>query len=132
MIHDSSEGGYIALMSAIIVASVLTIAVFSMSYKSFTTRFNLLVVEYKKRSLNLAEACIHIAILKIIEDNSYAGSETIVFGDDECRIINITGTYTIHAQAYAPKIGFRRAVSNIEVVLNPDLSTADWKEVPNF
>lgn len=133
-IHNSSEAGYIALISSIIIAGVLMAVVFTLSFKSFMTRFNILDTEYKKRSFSYAEACADVAILRVIENSSYTG-ETIPFGSEECIIAvtgGPTGPFTIRAESSVPKAGSRKAVSNIEVTLDSSFSVTDWKEVSNF
>lgn len=128
-LQATSESGYIALISSIIIAGVLMAVVFTLSFKSFMTRFNILDAEYKKRSFNYAEACVDTAILKVIENNSYAG-ETIAFGSEEC-IVTHPSLYIIKAKSSVPKSGSNQAVSNIHVMLNSDFSVANHKEVPN-
>ena len=135
MIHNTNkESGYLALMSAIIIAGVLMAVVFTLSFKGFMTRFNLLDNEYKKRSFNYAQACADTAILKVIENNSYAG-ETIPFGTEEC-IVTVThsGTYIIQAKSLVPKSVTiaNKATSNIKVILNADFSVASRKECRVF
>ena len=108
--------------------------VFTLSFKSFMTRFNILDTEYKKRSLSYAEACADTAMLRVIENSSYSG-ETISFGSEEC-IITVTGgptgPFTIHAKSSVPNTGLHKAVSNIELILSPSFSVTDRKEVSNF
>lgn len=127
--HTGQEG-YLALMSSIIIAGVLMAAVFSLSFKSFMTRFNILDAEYKKRSFSYAEACADTAVLKVIENNSYAG-ETILFGSEEC-VITHPSLYVIQAKSSVPKSSSHKAVSNIEIRLNTDFSVASQKELSNF
>lgn len=126
----NTQGGYIALMSAIIIAGVLMVVVFSMSFKGFMTRFNLLDSEYKKRSLNLAEACANTAVLKVIENSSYTGGEAITVNGENCSIVSVVvsgSQYIIRSSAVV-----QEAVSNVEITLNSDFSLARWEEVPNF
>ena len=113
------ESGYIALMSAIIISAVLTTVVFALNSNSFLTRFSILENEYKKRSFNLAETCANLALLKKVEDLSYAGGETLLVKGKSCLVspLNSYGSeYVIDARA---NIG--GAISNIR--LNVDKTT---------
>ncbi len=83
------EDGYVALISAIIIAGVLMAFVFSISRASFLARFNLLDKNAKENSLQLAEGCANIAVLRLIEDESYAGNETIFIGSENCSVLGI-------------------------------------------
>lgn len=133
MIQNSSEKGYIAIISSIIISGVLMTVVFTLSFKGFNTRFNFLDAEHKKQSLNFAEACVNTAVLKIIEFGvSYIG-ETITFGDEECAVtVTGVGPFIIQAKSSVPKGGARKAVSNVKVTLNSDFSITEWIEVPVF
>ncbi len=133
---NTNQDGYIALISSIIIAGVLMAVVFSLSFKSFMTRFNILDTEYKKRSFSYAEACADMAILKVIENSSYA-SGSVAFGTEGC-VVTVTGgpvgPFVIQAKSSVPGSGInpRKAVTNILVNLNPNFSVAGRKEVPNF
>jgi hypothetical protein len=130
ILGHSGQEGYIALMSSIIIAGVLMAVVFTMSFKSFMTRFNILDMEYKSRSLNYAETCANTAILKVIENNAYTG-ETISFGTESCTV-TVTGTYVINAKSSVPQANANKAVSNIQITLDSAFSVTNRKEVANF
>lgn len=131
MIHNTKQDGFILLMSSVVISAVLVAVVFSLSFSGFFTRFNLLDSYNKEASLNLAGACGDIAVLKKIQDNSYAGSETLAISSDQCSIRPIPTTPPIIIKTTATKNG---AVSNI--VIDLDSSTPPtvtrWREVGSF
>lgn len=66
------ESGYIALISAIVISSLLLIITFTANFSSFFARFNILDSEYKKVSTGLAEACAETAILEIAKNPAWS------------------------------------------------------------
>src|SRR3989344_2331312 len=65
-LYGNASGGFIALISAVIISLVLMVVVFSVSTLAFFSRFNQLDSEYKEKSSALAESCVDLAILKLI------------------------------------------------------------------
>ena len=84
--------------------------------------------EYKERSIGLADACADIALLKLSEDATYIGGESVPVDGDSCDIhpINTVGTdFRINTEAI-----FNEAETNIEVfAATADLSISSWGEV---
>jgi len=91
------QGGYIALISAIIISFILTGLVYAAARASFDARFDSLNAEYKHISEGLTESCINAALLKLAQNPNYAPNapENISLGTDEfgntkqCAIENI-------------------------------------------
>lgn len=130
MLHNTnSQSGFILLMTSIVISAILVAVVFSLSFSGFFTRFNLLDSYNKEASLNLANACGEIAILKFIQDNNYSGNETLSVGSESCVILLISsGSFEIKTTAV--KYG---AVSNIVINLDPTtLAVTRWREVGGF
>ncbi len=128
-IRNSSESGYIALMSAIIISAVLATAVFSLSSSGFMARFNVLEREFKSRSYYLADACADAALLKKIEDPYYSGPETLTINGDNCSIISVVSSgsqYLIKSQAVIQK-----ATTNIRLTVDRGtFSVISREEIP--
>ena len=127
MISKNRDKGFIALITAIAISLILLVITVTLNQSGFLTRSTLLDSEYKERSSALAEACVDVALLKLVNDPSYLGSETITIGSDSCDIRPIT-LPTIETRAV-----FQQAATNLEVVIDPsDLSVVSWNEVPSF
>ncbi len=123
------KSGFAALMSTIILSVILLLIATNLGLTGFYGRSDILDSELKKRSSTLAEACVDTALLKLAENPSYAGSESInVSGADTCNIllinpavdpiiINTTGV-------------FMNATTKLEVKVNAsDLSLVSWEEI---
>ncbi len=80
----NTEQGYIALISAIIIALVLLVMTAAVSQAAFFARFNALDAEYKRISLGLAESCVNVALLRISQSYGTPPSpDTIHVGTDD-------------------------------------------------
>jgi hypothetical protein len=131
----NSNGGFIALITAIVISILLISITFTLSFASFFGRFNILSSEFKEKSSGLAEACVDVALLKLANDPSYgpmAGGDIVMIGSDSCKIISVqqgtpvAGQLTIKTQAV-----FHDSYTNIKVVANSsNLSIVSWEEVP--
>lgn len=138
MTNFKNNNGFVALMSAIVIAILLLSITLTLSFTGFFARFNVLDTEYKKLSVSLAEACADTALLKFSQDSAYIGGETIEVGDYECTITSVeedepvSGQVTILTTASFPTSTPQKAVTNLEVVASE--STFDiisWEEVPD-
>ncbi len=122
------NSGFIALMSAIIMSSILLILINGLNLKEFYTQTNILDSELKEKSLYLAEACADTAILKIIHNPHYnPTNETVNVGEDTCIIQSITGNQekTIYTQA-----NYRNYFTNLKIIINStNLSVISWEEI---
>lgn len=129
------QGGYIALMSAIIISALLIVISVTLSFTGFFARFNILDAEFKNRSLGLAEACANAALLKLAEDSSFSGNQTVAVGTDSCMIFGVAtsaGKFVFKTQGIYPATGAKRAYSNIALQASAaDLSIVSWEETPN-
>lgn len=136
ILRPSSEEGFLALMSAIIISAVLMIVVFSVSFSGFMTRFNILDSEYKTKSYSLAEGYISDSFIvlaqKLSENPSYPGTggQVSLGGLDYYEIIVSGASVTIKAHSVV-----ERATTNIQVegtYSGGSLVIDSWKEVPSF
>lgn len=131
----TNQGGYVALISAIVISILLVGITVTLSFTGFYSRFNVLDGEYKKVSGGLAEACVNVARLKIANDPAYTNStaeEITLETGKACTIVSVAGTNpkTIRAQAI-----YQKAYTNIEAEVNPagnDVEITSWKECPTF
>lgn len=126
-----NQSGYIALVSTIIISVLLMAVSFATSSSGFFGRFNILNAEFKERSLALAEACVDTALLKLAQNQSYAGNENISMGNDQCSVLPIetlSGQKIIKTKAI-----FQSSVTNLKITVQAsDLSVISWEEVPKF
>lgn len=128
------EGGFIALITAIVLSlGLLTVAVV-LNQSGFLTRSALLESEYKERSAALAEACVDIALLRLAANPAYGGGEAVLVKGSECQIrpvqidVPASGQMSVETRARV-----HEAVTNLRIVANAsDLSILSWNELPSF
>jgi hypothetical protein len=83
--------GYVALITVIIVSSVLAILAGLLSYRSFRLRSDELVGRAKVQSRAAAEGCLEHALLALSLNNTYAGSESVTLSPSQsCDVVSVT------------------------------------------
>jgi hypothetical protein len=79
------NSGFIALISTIIIATVLMGLALTISGGSVFARLDALHAEYKRISLGLADSCSNVALLRIGQNYNYtpaAGGDLVTIGQD--------------------------------------------------
>ena len=125
------RGGFIALMSSIIIAVVLMGLVTTLSFSGFLGRFNVLNSEYKERSYAVAEGCANMAIINLGADPGYAGDATTTIGNGTCHIfpVTLTGSQATVAVQGVSKTSYTNLVLNVDT---DTLITSNFREVPTL
>ncbi len=125
-------GGYIALTSAIFIGAMVLVIIFVISTGSFLSRVNISTTSYKEKSSLLARACVEEALLKLSQNSSYSGNETISIASDTCRIISIVASGTAE-KVISTQAQFNSSFTNLKVTVNSStLSVVRREELPNF
>lgn len=125
---QKKPAGFIAIIATLILSAVILLVAVSNAARVRAQTQGLIEQEARANSRMLADSCGEIAIMKIGENNNYAGNETINQGGLTCTIISVTknaNTYTIHARGVSGKSG-----TEVEITvtsLDP-LAISDWKE----
>lgn len=81
----AAKSGFIALISAIVISTVLLGLALTAGASGVFSRFDALNAEYKRVSLALAESCSNAALLKVAQNYNYVpavGGDTIQLGVD--------------------------------------------------
>lgn len=86
----NKNGGFVALISTILICASILIVLTTLSVSEFYGRYDILESELKEKSVGLAEACGDMAILKIINESTYTGNETMNISGDSCTIGTIS------------------------------------------
>src|SRR3989344_2597258 len=88
------NGGYIALIAALIISGVIVMIVATLSQTSFIGRANIAGSHYKERSRSLAQACANVALLRLASSSSYTGNESLGVASETCQIFTIVSSST--------------------------------------
>lgn len=123
--------GYIAITSALIISILLMAVVFSVSSSGFFMRANTVGAVLKAEGRALADACISSALLRLAENRSYTGEETIALENGNCvilRIVKKDNDYEIKASS-----NLRGTITNLKIeARGSDLAILSRKEVASF
>lgn len=126
-----SSRGFIALMSAVVIAAVLLIVVVGAGLLNFFTRSNILDSELKARSAALVDACADTVASRLLADNTYAGTETISVGSDGCRIGSSVTSGT--NRTFQIEASYQTAYTHALVTFDTGTgSLVSWQEVASF
>lgn len=122
--YNKKNRGFVALITSVIISTVLLMVATNLSLTGFYARSNLLDFELKEMSYHLAEACIDTAILKIINNPNYnPTNESVDINEYKCAIESITGNII------KTKADYRNYITNLEVEINPsDMSIVKFEE----
>ena len=135
MIREEEQSGFVALITAIVLSLILIVVTTTLNQTSFFARSVLLDSEYKERSAALAEACIDIARLKLVDDATYVGSEAYIpIGSSSCEIRPlINDSPSIGQKTIETRGIFLGATTNLKVVVkSDDISVVSWSELESF
>lgn len=83
--NKKRNGGYIALISAIVMTVILILISVTTSHSSFLGRFDSQTLEFKDGSYNMAKGCLDYAKLKLAQ-GPYLGNESITINTNSCII----------------------------------------------
>lgn len=137
-ILGSNQDGFVALISSIIIGAVLVAITFALGFSSFISRANILDIEFKEKSIGLAEACVDTAIILLQGDFGYMpapSGDIIPVGSDSCLIRSVTSigvNRTIKVQAKYPPASNKSSYTNLEVVVSKpviEVVVNSWKEL---
>lgn len=130
---QNNHPGYIALISVLIISAVLIVLAVSISTISYFSRFNVLDMEYKKRSNALAKGCLNITLFNLSKDINYMSTESIGVNSESCKIFSVrhdapvVGHITIQTKATV-----QNAVTNLQIIVDENLNLISWEELPNL
>jgi hypothetical protein len=139
MKHTSSQRGFIALMSTIVICAVLLTLMASTDVGSFYARADALGSENKDAAVALAESCINVALLALAASTDpvhYAPiNQTVQVGIDRwgnsmtCVIKDaIHSGADVTIDAYASSGDSFGAIS-VTVSLPPNIQIISWKDM---
>lgn len=135
--NTSSQKGFVALMTVIIVGAILLTLVFTLGASAFLNRFSIFDTQNKRMSLALAESCANMAMVKIASNPNYNPSaELVTVGSgagESCRICGVSPVggpnYTIRVRAV-----YQGAFTNLTIagsIVSNNFDVTAWSETPS-
>ncbi|PCI19708.1 hypothetical protein COB64_03280 [Candidatus Wolfebacteria bacterium] len=132
---NKKQNGFIALISVLIIGSVVLVISIGLSLRSVGETDMSLNEELSNRAVALADACSEYALLQVKNKKKYSGNESILIdGDDSCSIleIEVQGKQNITINTQATVLGFTRKVKVEANQIKPTIELTSWKEVADF
>ncbi len=126
----NTRGGYIAVISAVIITAVVITVSFMLSNSNYLGRFDTFVSEMREAARNSARGCLEHARLKLADDPSYSGNETVAMGSSTCSILTIEVQGDEKIIRVWAQISRERA--NLRLRVDEDLETVSLEDVENF
>ena len=138
MNERTSERGFIALMSTIVIAAILLAMIGSTEFASFYARADALGIENKRSALALADSCINIVLLALATSTDPAdfdvGGHTFVVNNDSlgeprtCTIGHFAHVgSTVNMEAYAA-VNNSDGSASVIVTLPPHIQITSWND----
>ena len=110
------QSGYIALMSVVLVSTMLLMIALENSKGAFFVRFAVFGEEQKLISRSLAYSCTRLGILSVREDKYYSGQETLNLTDGDCQIGYVRRTEV--AAMFFAAAEFMGAYTGLDIEVN--------------
>ncbi len=127
--HKNTKKGFAALISVIIISTIILIIAVTLSTSNFYERYDILASEMKERSMANAEACVDEGLLLIANGVNNLATTTKVFNAiDSCSLGPIPSSGN-------PRIFYTQAnTSNyftlLKISVDPNtISVNSWEEV---
>jgi hypothetical protein len=101
----STESGYIALLSTIIIGAVLLVITIEVGQSGWYTRFMVLGTEAKMQSRELAQSCGRLAVARVLVDTEWIGNTTTTNALGTCYVFPLqknnpsAGLMTVQVQS---------------------------------
>jgi hypothetical protein len=134
MIKNSSQNGYILLISILVIGAIASAILSSLLLLGISANQVSFSVQQASQSLANAQACAEYGLMKLRQTPSYAGDEFVTIGSNQCEILPIGGIGNNNRVLCAEgKVG--DSVRRLEVVINqvlPQTKIYSWQEVAVF
>ncbi|TSC94697.1 MAG: Uncharacterized protein Athens101428_212 [Candidatus Berkelbacteria bacterium Athens1014_28] len=131
---EKTSGGYIALISVMIIGAVLLLIIITGAHVGTTQGINSLLFSNHTESESLISACGEQALMNLKDNPSYGGNETVSLGNGECQILAVTSQGgEVRSIQVTSAVGGARKKNLITVSqINPKLLVSSWQEVAEF
>jgi predicted PurR-regulated permease PerM len=128
-----SSPGYIALITIVIVSFLLMALVFSVSSSGFFSQSTTTIGYLSAVTDELADSCLNIGLLKLVESRNYTGNETVSVGIGQCTLLPIlvNGTQK-NIRATATTQGIITNASVVVETATTPFTVLVWKYDPDF
>ena len=130
VLGNEEKGGYITLISVIIVSAVILSIVLFMLTSGIEATKNSSVYTNSFRTKFLADACAEEALQQIRDNTNFSGTNVIMLGGGSCSYsVTNTGVSTRTIKATSTISNEVKKVRILLGALNPKIVISTWSEV---
>jgi len=129
-INSKNQKGFIALTLVIIASGMALMIVIVSGLLGISELKMELQKSQSLQSYYLANLCAEHSLMRLKENMSYNGDESIILAEGTCRILPIEGNWTIRVSASSS--GQVKKMKIIIDQINPKMSISSWTEVDEF
>ena len=122
--------GFIALITVLIVLVVSLLIAINAGLLTISEIKTSLQENLSSRAYYFANLCAEQALIKLRENSSYQGSETINIENGSCTILPIEGSWTI--KVFGSASGQIKKIKIVLSQINPKITISSWQEVADF
>jgi len=130
MLFFEKQKGFIAITTVLIISALVLIVGIGISLESIGEMKMGLQRSLSSQAYYLANLCAEQTLMKLKENSSYLGDETINMENGNCTIEPIEGNWTIKVSAFSS--GQVKKMKLIVSQINPEIIVDSWEEVAEF
>jgi type II secretory pathway pseudopilin PulG len=130
----STKTGYILLITILIIGAMAAAILSSLLMLGISANQVSLAVSQANQALANAQGCAEYGLLKLRQSPSYAGSEFVTIGTNQCEILSIGGIGN-NNRVLCTEGNVGDSVRRLEIVVKQVLPTTliySWQEVSVF
>ena len=133
-VTGSSERGFIALTSVLVLSGVFIVLFMGMFFSATEEMEKVTNESEAIKALSLANSCIEVGLNELKNNSNYTGGENVQVDENDCEIKPVEDEEDVKILKGEGEINER--IKRIEVVVDisnhPEIKIIDWKEVSSF
>jgi len=130
MLFLKKQKGFIAITTVLIISALVLMISIGISLESIGEMKMGLQRSLSSQSYYLTNLCAEETLMKLKENSSYLGDETINVENGNCTILPIEGNWTIKVSAFSS--GQIKKMKLIISQIDPEIIVDSWEEVAEF
>lgn len=128
----SEQKGYITLLSTLFLVTIGGVVASSLILLGLGSSRTSFALEQSNQAKALANACAEEALLKLKQDLSYTGNETITLASGTCQIQDVKGAGPNRIIKTIGTVGTIIRKVEVKVKISPSFTLSSWQEVADL
>lgn len=127
-----NQKGYITLLAILFLVAIGGVVAGSLILLGLGSSRTSLALDQSNQAKALASACAEEALLKLKQDLSYNGNETITLASGTCQILDVKGAGPNRIIKTTGTVGTIIRKIEVRVKISPSFALSSWLEVADF